>query len=433
MSSQTATTTFSSEHADSKGGGRAWMALIIGLIGLGIAGYGFCDGLQTNNTRMLLSWLIGFSFWFSIGIGMLFITMIWYVFGAGWPIIIRRQLEHGISAFPWLGLIFLPLVLVSWFYSENPGIVWKWLNLEAILPGGETVGEDVLYAKKSAFLNRDFFTIRVAFYFLFWTTWAFLLRRCSFNMEKDGDARWSGRAHNISAIGIPLCAVITTFAAFDFFMSLSYHWFSTMYGVWFFATSMRAGFAATVVICYLLSTRGYLKGIYNEAHRYDLGSLCFTFTVFWAYVTFCQYFLIYNANVPEETFWFNIRELNSDWITNSWWWVSIIGIILCYFLVPFFYLLIFKNKISQKRLLGICLWILSFNIIDLYFNIVPAQLPADNAVGYVVREFSITPWDIAALVGVGGIFVWSFVRSMRKVAPIPVRDPRIKASINHHL
>jgi hypothetical protein len=69
----------------------------------------------------------------------------------------------------------------------------------------------------------------------------------------------------------------------------------------------------------------------------------------------------------------------------------------------------------------------------LYFNIVPAQLPADNAVGYIVREFSITPWDIAALIGVGGIFAWAFMRSMRKAAPIPIRDPRIEASINHHL
>ncbi|GAB4274421.1 MAG: hypothetical protein Tsb0018_06020 [Opitutales bacterium] len=431
MSSQTAT--LSSDVSAQRGSpGFSWLALLVGLVGLGIAGMGFYQGLQEGNARPIVSWLIGFSFWFSMGIGMLFITMIWYVFGASWPIIIRRQLEHALSAFPWLALVFLPLLLVGWFYHENPGILWKWLNPDYVLPGGETVGDDVLYIKKAAFLNKDFFTIRVAFYFSFWCAWAFMLRRCSFQMERDGNACWDGRAHNISAIGIPLCALITTFAAFDFFMSLSYHWFSTMYGVWFFATSMRAGLAGTVIICYLLSTRGSLKGIYNQAHRYDLGSLCFTFTVFWAYITFCQYFLIYNANIPEETFWFNIRELGADWLKNSWWWIGLFGLIFGYFFIPFFYLLIYTNKINPKRLLAICIWILSFHIIDLYFNIVPAQKVADNTVGFTVREFSVTPWDIASLIGVGGICTWAFMRSMRKAAPIPIRDPRILGSIHHH-
>ena len=163
-----------------------------------------------------------------------------------------------------------------------------------------------------------------------------------------------------------------------------------------------------------------------------LGSLCFTFTVFWAYITFCQYFLIYNANIPEETFWFNIRELGADWLKNSWWWIGLFGLIFGYFFIPFFYLLIYTNKVNPKRLLAICIWILSFHIIDLYFNIVPAQKVADNTVGFTVREFSITPWDIASLIGVGGICAWAFMRSMRKAAPIPIRDPRILGSIHHH-
>ena len=409
-----------------------WMALLIGLVGLSIAGYGMYMGLIQHEPRMVLSWLIGFSFWFSMGIGMLFLAMLWYVFGAGWPIILRRQVEHALSVFKWLAVIFAPLVIISWYSPEYSGIVWKWMDPNHILPGGETVGEDVLYQAKSAFLNKEFFTIRVVFYFAFFCVWAWALRKCSFSMDKDGDVKWWTRAHKLSAAGLPLCALITTFAAFDFFMSLSYHWFSTMYGVCFFATSMRAGLAGLAIICYFLSTKGYLKGLYGRAHRYDLGSLCFTFTVFWTYVTFSQYFLIYNGNIPEETYWFNIRELNAEWMKNSWWWVSLFGIVAGYFLVPFLYLLIYRNKIVPKRFLFICFWILSFHIIDLFFNIVPAQLPADNAVGYTVREFGVSIFDIAALIGVGGVCAWSFLRSMGKVAPIPIRDPRIEESLKHH-
>ena len=58
------------------------------------------------------------------------------------------------------------------------------------------------------------------------------------------------------------------------------------------------------------------------------------FTVFWAYISFSQYFLIYSANIPEETFWYNIREKNYSGELNSWWWVSM-GLIFGHFLTPF--------------------------------------------------------------------------------------------------
>lgn len=406
-------------------------ALLVGLMGLGYAGFAAYQGFMIHDSRPILSWLLGFSFWFSILIGMLFLIMIWHVFGATWPIVIRRQLEHALAAFPYLALVFAPLVLIIWFTSE-PGIVWHWLDLGYVLPGGQTVGEDVIFHSKEAYLNKDFFTIRVIIYFLFWCFLAKVLRLCSFAQEKDGRLCWTHRAHNISAAGIPLCALITTFAVFDFYMSLSYHWFSTMYGVWFFATSMRAGLAATVIICFFLATKGHLKGFYNQAHRYDLGSLCFAFTVFWAYIVFSQYFLIYNANIPEETFWFNIRELNANWEKNSWWSVGLWGLFGGYFVVPFLYLLFYKNKITPWRFLLIAFWILAFHIIDLYYNIFPSQTAADNAAGYTVNEFSIISSDIAALLGVGGLFLWAFLRSIPKAAPIPIRDPRIEGSIHHH-
>jgi hypothetical protein len=216
-------------------------------------------------------------------------------------------------------------------------------------------------------------------------------------------------------------------------MSISYHWFSTMYGVWFFSASMRAGLAIVVIACFILAAKGPLKRLYNRAHRYNLGCLCFAFTVFWAYISFSQYFLIYNANIPEETFWYNIRELNANWSPNSWWFVSLFGLVLCYFLVPFFYLLFYNNKVTSGRLLFICCWILFFHLIDLYFNILPTQKPYDgNVVGYKVQEFIPTIFDLASLVGIGGICVWAFLRSLKKTEIIPIHDPRIEESINYH-
>jgi hypothetical protein len=34
---------------------------------------------------------------------------------------------------------------------------------------------------------------------------------------------------------------------------------------------------------------------------HDVGKFLFGFTVFWAYISFCEYFLYWYANIPEET------------------------------------------------------------------------------------------------------------------------------------
>lgn len=410
------------------------IALIIGILGLLLAGVGMAQGLVKNESRLVISWLIGFSIWYSIAVGMLFIVILWHLFDSGWSVVVRRQVEHGLSVFPWLGLIFLPLLLIGWLYKENPGIIWNWMNPNLITPDhGIKIGNDPVYLHKSGLLNVPFFTLRVIAYFAFFTFLTNRLKHYSFSLDYDPDPEKVKKVKFFAGLGAPTVAIAVTFSAFDFFMSLSYQWFSTMYGVWFFATSMRAALAVTVIICAILSLRGYLKGILNKGHFGDLGSLCFTFTVFWAYVTFCQYFLIYHANIPEETFWFNMREMIEGGDKSSWWWYSLFCIVLGYFFIPFFTLLINKNKITAKRLCLIACWILVFHAADLYFNILPLREPtADNVIGHTIRQFSITLWDIAAIIGTGAICLWAYVRSIKKAQPIPIRDPRIEESLHHH-
>lgn len=421
--------------AEAAAGGRknpATLFLIIGIIGLVIAVFGMISGLQEGNGRGGLSWLLGFSFWFSMLIGMLFLVQISYVFDAGWSTIIRRQMEHFLGAFPWLMVLLLPVVALPFVIGDDPGAVWKWLNLDKVVPGAHPVEvkNDPLYLHKAGYLNQTFFFVRLVIYFVIFSGLAFLLRKHSFTNDFQPDPKHYSACRKISGAGLFVTPMAMTFAIFDLMMSLSYHWFSTMYGVWFFALSIRVALAGTVILCFFLSTRGGLKGIFNKSHYYFLGCLCLAFTIFWAYISFSQFFLIYNANIPEETYWYNMRQMNADGSFNQWWWVGL-SLVFCMFLFPFLFLLRHKSKVVPSNLVFICSWILFFAIIDLYFNVVPAQKAADNILGYKVTPFlsGYMLFDLAALVGIGGIVIWVALRSMAKTYPIPIHDPRVRESI----
>jgi len=405
------------------------IALSVGIIGLVIALVGMLIGAGEGDARPLKAWLLGFTYWYAIAVGMLFLIQIFYMFDAGWAVILRRQLEHGISAFPWLGIIFAILVAAA-LLGENSGVLWKWMNTDQIYPGGHEISHDPLYLHKAVYLNVPFFIARAFLYFGVFIGLSYFLRKWSFSMDKTPDPKYVHRARKLSAAGLFLTAFSATFAGFDWYMSLSYHWFSTMYGVWFFAVAMRLALASLVVIYFLQTSRGQLQGLHRPAHTYFIGCLMLAFTIFWAYITFSQYFLIYNANIPEETFWFMLRERTNEWGLSSWWWVTIFGQVIGFFVIPFFLLLWYKNKFGGRILMIAC-WILVLALADLYFNIMPGKYNAPElTLGYGIKEFYISPYDIAAWVGVGGIFIWSFLRSSAKEEIIPIHDPRIHESLN---
>ncbi len=434
MSSQTAAPAISASAASGGKKNFSTIALIVGLIGIAIGLVGLITGILAGDGRNGQSWLIGYAFWMAMLVGMLYLIQLWYLFDAGWPIIIRRQLEHAMAAFPWMFLLFLPVFVLPFLIGDNTGVFWKWMNPANIYPSNPPfpVGEDSLYLHKASYLNVPFMAVRILLYFAVFCGLAYFLRKFSFRNDIHADPGNVTAARKVSAAGVFLTSFAATFMAFDFFMSLSYHWFSTMYGVWFFSVAIRAALAGTIILCNILALRGHLKGLYNQSHNYFLGCLSLAFTIFWAYISFSQYFLIYNANIPEETFWFNIREMNEDGSTNSWWWVSM-ALIFFYFLAPFFALLAYKTKVVAKRLLFISAWILVFTLLDLYFNILPSKIKDSSAeLGYAVKQFIPNVFDLAVLVGVGGICIWAMLRSMAKTQPIPIHDPRINESINSH-
>lgn len=398
---------------------KAGLALAIGLAGTAATAVGF---FVSDPRRVAFSWLMAVGFWTLIVVGMLMLVMLQYAFDASWGIIIRRQYEHWLAALKWLFVLFVPLVVLSAFLK--PGVVWLWMNPHAIVPGTDyTVGHDPHYFEKISYLNKYFFSVRALVYYGLWIWLAHVMRRNSFRQDGDGDAKWTLSSRFWSGFGLPFSGLAITFGFIDWFKSLQYHWFSTIYGVYFFATGMRGALSIGVLLMIWLYRRGDFRGILNNNHLHSAGQLMLTFTIFWAYIAFSQYFLIWNANEPEETFFFNLREY------GDWYWVGM-SILFLYFFFPFCYLLSYRHKINMGRAKFIAWWILVMMFVDVAFNTLPA---IRDAAGHPLPFFSpMMFWYFTALAGVTGICAWAYLRSYGRTKLIPIHDPRIVECLTHH-
>ncbi len=117
----------------------------------------------------------------------------------------------------------------------------------------------------------------------------------------------SARLRRLAGPAIIVLALTQTFASIDWIMSLTPHWYSTMFGVYFFAGSFVGFIALLSVVAVAMRGAGLLDTVISAEHLQDVGKLLFGFTAFWAYIAFSQFFLMWYANLPEETIWYKAR------------------------------------------------------------------------------------------------------------------------------
>ena len=167
------------------------------------------------------------------------------------------------------------------------------------------VGQDPALDGKRALLNPTTWAVFTIVIFAFFFSASYTLRWLSTRQDVTGDPGCTTRARTVSFASFPLFGVLLTFAAIMWVMSIQYHWYSTMWGVYIFAGSAWSSMATLILITAWLKSRGYLQGIVSTEHFHIMGKLLLAFTVFWAYIAFSQFFLIWYANIP--------RKRNSSW------------------------------------------------------------------------------------------------------------------------
>jgi hypothetical protein len=208
------------------------VSLTVGLVGLALSAVGY----WMDSAQMFHSYLTAFAFWVSIALGGLFFTMLHHLVDAKWSIVLRRLSESIMICLPYMAVLFIPVLLgmSDLYHWSHAGIV----------------AEDELLQKKAGFLNPSFFVIRSIIYFGVWSLFAILLYRISLRQDKAYEAGMPLTMRRISAGGMVLFALTSTFAAFDWLMSLDAHWYSTIFGVYVFSGSFLAGLSFVIVAAY---------------------------------------------------------------------------------------------------------------------------------------------------------------------------------------
>lgn len=361
--------------------------------------------------QFYFSYLIAWAFCLSIALGCLFIILIKHLVRAEWIVVLRRIPEAAAVSFPLLAILSIP-ILISLFDTHGPYHHW---TAEGIDDPASTYYDEIL-AGKIAYLNIPFFLIRIGFYFIAWTFVSSRLWRLSVQQDVTGDPTISVRLRHLSAWGLPVCAITTAFAGFDLLMTLDPHWFSTIFGVYFFAGAFLSAFCFTTLISAGLQRFGMLQDVVTAEHYHDLGKLMFGFVVFWAYIAFSQYMLIWYGGIPEETAWFKYR-LQNGWQVHS-------GILLFgHFIVPFLVLLPRAVKRFSAPLSIIAVWLLGMQWFDLHWQAMPV----------LHKEQAQLHWlDLSCWVGLlclfGGAFLWRLSRH----AIVCEGDPQLDKSLRFH-
>jgi hypothetical protein len=368
--------------------------------GIALLGVVLCGVLGPGNPKQFFfSWLVAFLFFLTLSLGALFFVLIQYASQGGWSVVLRRIGETIFAILPVMAVLFLPLV-----FGLSHLFPWT-------VPGA--ADHDALLRWKAPYLNVPFFLFRAAFFFVSWSLIALFYYRGSRGQDVTGDPAVSARLRRLSGPAIIVLGLTQTFAAIDWIMSLTPHWYSTMFGVYFFAGSLLGFVALLSVVSVAMRRAGLLETVISPEHLQDIGKLLFGFTAFWAYIGFSQFFLIWYANLPEEGDWFRPR------IEGSWLVISFV-LMAGHFLAPFFYLMGRAVKRNGVTLAVGGLWLLAMHFLDLYWQVMPTLHPEG------IRPSLL---DVAALMAVGGSFVAAASWLMRRQALVPLRDPRIIESL----
>lgn len=378
----------------------ATVALVLGALGLIAAVVGAFFGAEA----FFQSYLFAFLFWLGLALGCLVLLAVNHMGGGSWGAVIRRPLEAGVAVLPVMALFFIPLL-----FGMNLLYVWTDASYLATHPTVEA---------KTAYLNTPFFILRAVVYFGLWILAAVVYLRQS--ARQDDDAANSGRIgyrlKSLSGFWIVIYVITMTFAGIDWAMSLTPVWWSGIYSVILMISQAIVAIAFIITIMvYLASRNATVNELLTAKRLQDLGNFLMAFIMFWAYTSMSQLIIQWSNNVVETNTWY-VARLGPEWVA--------VGIFLLFFgfFAPFG--ILFSRWVKRKRraLVLMALWAILVQAVNLFWFIIPT---------YERTGAQVTWLDIALLVGIGGIWLFAYFRSLGSRPILPLHDPRLSKAGGH--
>jgi len=357
-------------------------------------------------------------FFAGIGIIGLFFVAIQYAAQAGWSAPIKRiPLAMG-SWIPFAGILMLAL----WFVVK--GDLFHWTDASLYLKGGEHY-DKILDGKKAFFFIPFsssttfpvFYIVRMVLFFGLWYLFFTWIKKEMLAEDINGGVQHWFNSRKLSAVFLIIFAVSSSVAAWDWVMSIDPHWFSTMFGWYVFASWWVTGLATITLIVANLKGAGYLK-VVTQNHIHDLGKFVFAFSIFWTYIWFCQFMLIYYANLPEETVYF-IQRMR----TAPYSWIFYVNVFLN-FVLPFLLLMTRDAKRQISMLKVVCPIVIVGHWFDFYNMITPGAMKLEGGVGFL---------EIGLAMVFAGAFLYVVLNALSKLQLVAKNHPFMQESLNHHI
>lgn len=372
------------------------------LVGAGALAWAFSH----DATLAWSTYLIGMFFVLGLGVFGVAWMSILALAGSTWSVTMRR-IPEAMTA--WL----VPGGVLAMLVTFGAHSLYHWSDAEA-------VAADALLTHKAPFLNLGMFGALVGVSLVSWVAFAAWMVGASRRQDVEGGMAATRTSRAASAIFMVVFALTLSVVSFYFLLSLDAHWFSTMFAVLVFTDVLQTGTAFVAVVAGLIVGAGLLKGFLNEHHLHSLGKMVFATTGFWAYIYFCQFMLIWYANIPEETVYF-LRRADHGWLPY------LLLLPVFKFVVPFLLMLPRESKRRPSRLVPVALLILFAQFWELYVMVGPAVGHGGEA-----AHAHLPIVEFAGTLGFLGLFTLVFGWALARHDAVPLKDPALADCLEYH-
>lgn len=368
---------------------------VLGLVGVAA----LAVGAFIARDQFFRSYLWAYVFLVGVSVGSLAWLMCQHLTGGAWGVVIRRPAEAAARTIPLVALLFVPIAL----------------GIPSLYSWSQPTTDTVLENKQIHYLNAPFFLVRTGAFFAGWLFLSWFLNRWSAKEDRNGPVPAHWKMSRISGPGLIFWGFSVTFMAIDWVMSLSPHWFSTMFGLLFIAGQGLSAMSFLITVLVFLSSFRPMSEVLTARHLHDLGKLLLANVMVWAYFSFSQFLIIWAGNLPDEIPWYIER------LKGGWQYVGLV-IVLGHFALPFALLLSRDLKRNFKLLRTIALFILSMRLVDVYWQVMPDASKGGLAVSWL---------DLAAPLGLAGIWLASFLMQLEKRPLMPLNDMQLAETLEH--